>query len=77
MNEDIDPSGGGAIGEPDSSGQCDVVLPDRESLNDAMLAMVRLVGDGGARTDLDQAMKIFGISRDDLESEIDVGVHET
>lgn len=76
MNEDIGPSGGGATGEPDSSGQRDVVLPDRESLNDAVLAMVRMATDDGARTDLDQAMKIFGISRDDLESEVDAGVHE-
>ena len=76
MNEDIGPSGGVATGKPISSDGLDTVLPDRESFNDAALAMVRMATDDGARTDLDQAMKAFGISRDDLESEVDAGVHE-
>lgn len=76
MNEDIGPSGGGATGKPISSDGLDTVLPDRESFNDATLAIVRMATDGDARTDLDQAMKAFGISRDDLESEVDAGVHE-
>ena len=76
MNEDIGPSGGGATDEPISCDGLDTVLPDRESFNDAALAIVRTATDGDARTDLDQAMKLFGISRDELESEIDAGLHE-
>ena len=75
MNEDIGPSGGGATGKPISSDGLDTVLPDRESFNDAALAMVRMATDDGARTDLDQAMNLFGISRDELEAEIDAGLH--
>lgn len=76
MNEDIGPSGGGSTDEPISSDALDTVLPDRESFNHAALAIVRMATDGDARTDLDLAMKVFGISRVELESEIDAGLHE-
>ncbi|WP_144589485.1 hypothetical protein [Brevibacterium casei] len=76
MNEDIGPSGGGASGKPISSAGLDTVLPDRESFNDAALAMVRMATDGGARTDLEQAMKIFGISRNELDAEVNAGLHD-
>ena len=76
MNEDIGPSGGGPTNVPTSSDDLDTVLPDQESFNDAAMAMVRLAANDGARTDLDQAMKVFGISRVELESEIDAGLHE-
>src|SRR5699024_10192060 len=45
MNEDIGPSGAGATGKPISSDGLDTVLPDRESFNDAALAMVRMATD--------------------------------
>ena len=76
MNEDIGPAGAGATGKPISSDGLDTVLPDRESFNDAALAMVRMATDGGARTDLDQAMKVFGISRDELDAEVNAGLHD-
>lgn len=75
MNEDIGPASGGSTDEPTSSDALDTVLPDRESFNDAALAMVRLATDGDARTDLNEAMKVFGISRGELEAEIDAGLH--
>ncbi|WP_423058583.1 hypothetical protein [Brevibacterium linens] len=77
MSGDFDLTGGRPTGEPVSGDERDVVLPDRQSLNDAELVMARLAVDDGERTDLDQAMKGFGISRGDLETEIDAGLHET
>lgn len=77
MNDHIDPAGGKATDEPVSSDDLDAVLPDKESFNDATLALVRLATDGGERTDLDQAMELFGISRCELEAEIEVGLHDS
>lgn len=76
MNEYIDPTVGWPTGEPVSSDELDAVLPDRESLHDAALSIVRMATDGSERTDLDQAMERFGISRDNLEAEIDARLHE-
>jgi hypothetical protein len=76
MNDETGPTSERPTGEPVSSDELDAILPDRESLNDAVLSIVRVAADGGERTDLDQAMKLFGISRDELESEIDAGLHE-
>ena len=76
MNNNIDPSGSVPADESDSSDELDAALSDRESLNDVALVTVRMATDGGARTDLSDAMKVFGISRDELEAEIDAGPHE-
>lgn len=76
MNEDMGPSGGGPTDELTSSDGLDTVLPDLESFNDAALTMVRIAADDGARTDLNEAMKVFGISRGELDAEIDEGLHE-
>ncbi|WP_257161766.1 type II toxin-antitoxin system Phd/YefM family antitoxin [Corynebacterium cystitidis] len=43
---------------------------ERELLRDAALVMVRLASDSGGRTDLDQAMEAFGLSRAELEAEL-------
>lgn len=48
---------------------------DRETLRDAALVMVRFATDSGVRTDLDQAMEAFGLSRAELENEIENGLH--
>lgn len=48
---------------------------DSESFRDAALVMARIATDSGVRTDLDQAMDHFGISRADLEDEINAGLH--
>jgi antitoxin (DNA-binding transcriptional repressor) of toxin-antitoxin stability system len=48
---------------------------DRETLRDAALVMVRFATDSGVRTDLDRAMEAFGISRAELETEIENGLH--
>ncbi|WP_210603048.1 type II toxin-antitoxin system Phd/YefM family antitoxin [Brevibacterium oceani] len=49
---------------------------DSESLRDVALVMARMATDSGVRTDLDQAMDHFGISRTELEDEIDAGLHD-
>lgn len=48
---------------------------DRDTLRDATLVMVRMAADSGTRTDLDQAMAVFGIDRAELEAEIETGLH--
>ena len=62
MNNDIDPTVGGPTGGAVSSDELDAVPPDRESINDAALSIVRMATDGGARTDPDQTMECFGIN---------------
>ncbi len=49
---------------------------DRETLRDAALVMIRVATDSGVRTDLDQAMEAFGVTRADLEAEIVEGLHD-
>lgn len=48
---------------------------DRDTLRDAALVMARFATDSGIRTDLDQAMEVFGFTRAELEAEIaaDIG----
>lgn len=58
-----------------SSHELEELRRDRESLRDAALVMARIATDSGVRTDLDQAMEHFGISREELESEISAGLH--
>lgn len=49
---------------------------DRETLRDAALVMARFATDTGERTDLDHAMKAFGVDRAELEAEVDAGLHD-
>ncbi|TGD36778.1 hypothetical protein EB834_18490 [Brevibacterium aurantiacum] len=48
MNNDIDPTVGRPTGGAVSSDELDAVPPDRESINDAALSIVRMAKDGGA-----------------------------
>lgn len=43
---------------------------DHDTLRDAALAMARFATETGARTDLDQAIELFGLTRAELEAEI-------
>ncbi len=43
---------------------------DRETLREAALVMARLATDSGARTDLDEAIEQFGLTRAELEAEL-------
>ena len=44
---------------------------DRETLRDAALVMARFATDDGTRTDLDDTLASFGLSRAELERELD------
>lgn len=48
---------------------------DQDLLRDAALVMARIATDRGSRTDLDQAMEHFDVSREELQAEIDAGLH--
>lgn len=58
-----------------SAREAEQLRQDRETLRDAALVMTRMATDSGARTDLDDAMAMFGIDRDELQAEIDAGLH--
>lgn len=44
---------------------------DRETLQDATLALVRVATDTGNRTDLDEVIEQLGFSRSELEAELE------
>lgn len=61
---------GRVVAEIVSAAEMDKLRKDQETLRDAALVMARFVTDSGARTDLDQAMQEFGLSRAELEAEL-------
>lgn len=61
---------GRVVAEIVSAHEIDELRKDREALRDAALVMARFATDSGARTDLDQAMKAFGLERGELEAEL-------
>lgn len=66
---------GRVVAEIVSAKELESLRRDRETLRDAALVMARFATDSGARTDLDDAMELFGISRAELEKEIEAGLH--
>ena len=66
---------GKPVAEIVSREEMNLLRRDRETLRDVVLIMTRMVTDSGNRTELDDAMKAFGINRDELESEIKSGLH--
>ena len=60
---------GKVVAEVVSAREIAQLRQDRETLRDAALVMARFATDSGVRTDLDQAMEYFGLSRAELEAE--------
>lgn len=61
---------GRVVAEIDSTEEFSALRQDRDTLHDAALALARLATDTRTRTDLDQALELFGLTRDELEAEI-------
>ncbi|QYH19088.1 type II toxin-antitoxin system Phd/YefM family antitoxin [Corynebacterium aquatimens] len=61
---------GRVVAEVVSADQMATLRQAQESLLDAALVMARFVTDSGERTDLDDALEMFGFSRTELEAEL-------
>ena len=61
---------GRVVAEIVSAQEMDKLRKDRDTLRDAALVMARFATDSGVRTDLDQAMEDFGLTRAELEAEL-------
>ncbi len=61
---------GRAVAEVVSTEEMDELRRDRDTLRDAALAMARFATDTGTRTELDDALADFGLSRSELEAEL-------
>lgn len=66
---------GRVVAEIISSEEVEQLRQDRDTLRDAALMMARVATDSGNRTSLDDAMESFGISRSEIEAEVDAGLH--
>jgi antitoxin (DNA-binding transcriptional repressor) of toxin-antitoxin stability system len=60
---------GKVVAEVVSAKEISSLRRDRDTLRDAALVMARFATDTAARTDLDQALEVFGLTRAELESE--------
>lgn len=60
---------GRVVAQVVSAGEFAELQRNRETLRDAALVMARIASDDGVRTDLDAAMRAFGLSRVELEDE--------
>jgi len=65
------------VAEVVSADEMDELRRDRDTLRDAALVMARFATDSGVRTDLDQAMKAFGFTREELEAELAAEIGST
>lgn len=61
---------GHVVAEVISSVELESLRRDRDTLREATLVMARFATDSGIRTDLDQALELFGFTREELESEL-------
>ncbi|GAA1165107.1 hypothetical protein CGLAUT_11585 [Corynebacterium glaucum] len=61
---------GRVVAEVVSTNEIERLRRDSETLRDAVLALGRFATDSGERTDLDDAMEMFGFSRAELMAEI-------
>ena len=68
---------GRVVAEVVSADEIDGLRRDRDTLRDAALVMARFATDSGVRTDLDQAMKAFGFTREELEAELAAEIGST
>lgn len=66
---------GRVVAEIVSAEEINSLRRDREALRDAALVMARFATDSGVRVDLDEVMLKFGVSRAEIEAEIEAGLH--